>query len=342
MANDPLIYVPKTGPNAARFRTPKQRAKQKKKNKAFQTFLDVVVVLLVAGATYAMFKLTNVAPENQEINNPSVISTDNLDEVEDAVPAEPAYSLDLQPVIDTWMATLSGGEAGVQIVDLDYERVVGSANANETFATESDYKLFVVYEGWRRVETGDWSATEAAYGGYNTEECLDRAIRESHSGCAETLWGKIGRDNLEYIIQNNYGLENSSAAGLTSTPSDMARMMQIYYAHKDLSQETWKKIADSMLNQPISDPAGLCGGSCDWRGGLPKGFTRGTNVYNKVGWRHNGAYWVSYNDVAILEYPEYNRHFAIAVMTRGLASTERIITLGDMIEEATLAYLEME
>ena len=75
---------------------------------------------------------------------------------------------------------------------------------------------------------------------------------------------------------------------------------------------------------------------------MPKGFTRGTNVYNKVGWDHNGAYWTIYNDVAILEFPEYNRHFAVAVMTENLSSTERIIALGDALEEAILAYLELE
>ncbi|MBQ6320725.1 serine hydrolase [Candidatus Saccharibacteria bacterium] len=339
--NGPLVYVPKTGPNAERFRTPKQRAARRKKNKKLQTFLDIVVVLLVAGATYAMFKLTNVAPENQEINNPSVVA-DKPKEEEDA--EEPAEAkIDLSPVLSSWMGTLSGGvDAGIKIVDLDNEIEIGEINANKQFATASEYKLFVVYEGWRRVETKEWDAGETVYGGYNIEECLDRAIRESHSGCAEALWGKIGRDDLEYIIKNVYGLENSSAKDLSSTPSDMVEMMRYYYVHKDLSAETWKKIQDSMLNQPASDPADLCGGSCNWRQGLPAGFTRGTNVYNKVGWDHNGAHWTIYNDVAILEFPKQNRHFAMAVMTQNFSTTERIVALGDAVEEAILAYLELE
>lgn len=337
--NGPLVYVPKTGPNAERFRTAKQRTGRKKKNKKLQTFLDVMVVLLVAGATYAMFKLTNVAPENQEVNNPSVVA----DEPTDEEPEEEEYKIDLQPVVDAWLSeSLSGVDVGLQIVDLDYNRVIASVQPEKSFQTASEYKLWVVYEGYRRVEIGEWDANEAVYGGYTVEQCLDRAIRESHSGCAETLWSKIGRDNLEYIIKNTYGLENSTAAGLSSTAADMAEMMRYYYTHKDLSAETWAKIQDSMLNQPNSDPANLCGGSCNWRQGLPKGFTRGTKVYNKVGWAWNGAYWLVYDDVAILEFPDYNRHFAIAVMTAGLSSADYIATLGNEIEEALLAYLELE
>lgn len=340
----PLIFVPKTGPNAEKFRTPKQRAARRKKNKKLQTLLDIVVVLLVAGATYAMFKLTNVAPENQEINNPSVVANEPEEPEEpEEEPEKDRYQINLQPVVNTWLSeSLSGAKVGLEIIDLDNDRVVGSVEPEETFQTASTYKLWVVYEGWRRVEIGDWDADEAIYGGYTVEDCLDRAIRESHSGCAETLWTKIGRNELEYIIENTYGLEDSSAAGLSSTAADMAEMMKYYFIHKDLSSETWAKIQDSMLNQPNSDPANLCGGSCNWRQGLPKGFTRGTKVYNKVGWEWNGAYWVVYDDVAILEFPEHNRHFAIAVMTSGLSSAERLATLGDMLEEALIAFLDLE
>lgn len=344
MNDGPLVFVPKSGPNAERFQTKKQKAKRAKKNKKVQTLLDVIVVVLVAGATYAMFKLTNVAPENQEINNPSVVTAETLNE-KDSDESEPEGAeepkIDLQPVLNSWLGTLSGGmQVGVTILDLDEDGVIGTINGDEQFQTASAYKLFVVYEGWRRVEIGEWSASETLPSGYTIEECLDLAIRQSHSVCAETLWSKIGRNELEYIIANSYGLENSSASGFVSTPNDMVEMMRYYYVHKDLSDATWAKVQDSLLNQPASGDG--CDGPCDWRQGLPKGFTRGTKVYNKVGWDYNGAYWTIYNDVAILEFPEQNRHFAVAVMTSSLSSIERLVALGDALEEAILAYLELE
>lgn len=333
----PLVYVPKKGPNAARYQTAKQAKEKKKKNKALQTFLDVVVILLVAGATYAMFKLTNVKPENQEVNNPSVVAQTPEKEEDRPEPEVTKEVIDLQPVLDSWATMFTRSvDVGVVIIDLDEDKVVGKLNPDEVFLTASLYKLFPVYEGYRRVENGEWSFSDASYGGYTVGECLDLAIRQSHSGCAENLVAKIGAANLNSIVQSYYGLENTNATELVSTAADIAEMMRIYYNHKDLSDESYAKILDSMLNQG-SDPDGN-----DYRGGLPKGFTRGTKVYNKVGWDWNGAYWVVYDDASILEFPTANRHFAIAVMSTKFPSKDNITKLGDMLEEAILAYLEVE
>ncbi|MBQ7802542.1 serine hydrolase [Candidatus Saccharibacteria bacterium] len=337
----PLVYVPKKGPNASRFQTPKERKKQHKKSKTFQTILDIVVIILVAGATYAMFKLTNVKPENQEVNNPSVVSSVSDEEPE--APAETKTGINLQPVIDSWLSlSMQGAEFGVTIIDLEDGEVVGSVNIDRKFSTASVYKLFVAYEGYRRVENGEFGGEDAAYGGYTVNECLDLMIRESHSGCAENIAARIGWDNLDYIIYNQYGLENTNISSFTSTPGDVADMLELFFRHKDFSNETYAKFLDSMLNQPISDPSLCGGGRCDWRQGLPKGFTRGTKVYNKVGWDYNGAFWVIYNDAAILEFPEQNRHFAVAVMSERLSNVNSIVQFGDMLEEAILAYISEE
>ena len=82
-----------------------------------------------------------------------------------------------------------------------------------------------------------------------------------------------------------------------------------------------------MLNQPPTE--------YDWRQGLPAGFNHAL-VYDKVGWLWNQSYWAEYNDLAILEFPESNRHYAIAVMTEGLPDEKPLVTLGNQIEEAIL------
>ena len=295
--------------------------------------------MLVAGATYAVLKVTNVKPENQEKNNPEVVA----DKIIEEEPEKEEVEVDLQPVLNSWASTFSHNARGVAIIDLESGKVVGELDSGGKYATASLYKLFVVYEGYRRVETGALNGDEACWGGLTVNECLDRAIRESHSGCAESLLVKMGGGaEIDRIIRDNFGLENSSVPGLSSTPMDIAKMMEYYYRHKDLSEASWAKIKDSMLNQPVSDPQNNCEGACDWRRGLPKGFSENVNVYNKVGWDYNGAYWVVYDDAAILEFPKYNRHFAIAVMTSGFPNTNKIIELGEMLEEAITAYLQYE
>ena len=50
---------------------PSEIKKKHKRSRVAQVLLDVLTLILVAGATYAIFKLTAVAPENQEQNNPA-------------------------------------------------------------------------------------------------------------------------------------------------------------------------------------------------------------------------------------------------------------------------------
>lgn len=324
----PLVYVPRRGPNAPR--------KQKTKKKGWGILLDVIGGVLVAVMTFALFKITYVAPENKGKEETGVES------VEPEEPEEPEVEyakVNLQSVVDSWAGSLASGvETGVMIYDLDREEIVGELNAKERFASESLYKLFVVYKGYELIQDLSLDANRSCYGGKNVRECLDLAIRESNSSAAETLWSIIGRDVVEAAIHDEFMLDNSSASGLYTTAADMVQMMKIYYRHAGLSEAMIAQIKDSMLNQPPSDPLNLCGGRCDWRQGLPSGFSERVKVYNKVGWRYDGAKWASYHDVAILEFGE-ERHFAIAVMTSGLRSYSEISRFEGMVEEAISSQL---
>lgn len=241
--------------------------------------------------------------------------------------------IDFQSVIDDWKKSLkpSSAEVGVEIFDLDNNQIVANLDKDDSFSTESLYKLFVVYEGYRRLEQGTEKA-DTKIGKYTFEKCLDLAIRESNSDCAEAIVSRIGAKTMENIISTDFGLKNSSVIDLISTPSDITDMMKIYYEHKDLSEESWRKIQDSMLNQPPVDN-GLCYGLCDWRQGLPSGF-KTAKVYNKVGWLYNGSNWTSYHDAAIIELNGH--HYIITIMTKN-SNPESLADLGSKIEEKILA-----
>ena len=252
-----------------------------------------------------------------------------LDEPEEE-PEEIITSVDFQAVIDSWVKTV-GGNKSILIYDLDLGQKVGEYNIKENYNTASLYKLFVVYEGYKRVENGTWdSNAKAGSTGYTILKCLDLAIRESYSPCAETLWSKIGQDNLDKIIETEWGIINSDISKLTSNVGDIMLIMQRFYEHPDFSDPALLEVMwDSFLNQPKT--------TYEWRQGLPSGFTR-ADVYDKVGWAYNaeGKYWNIYHDAAIVKFPvedEETRNFIIVVMTNKI-DFKNIRKFGTEIENA--------
>ena len=243
-------------------------------------------------------------------------------EPEDELPILPE-PISFQTVVDEWTNSVDGDNS-VLIYDIERDEVAGEYNADESYNTASLYKLFVVYEGYRRIASHEWSADEIIGNtGYDLATCLDLAIRESYSPCAETIWAMIGRTELDDIIVNDYGITNSDISHLTSNPKDILKIMLMFYKHElALDAATLGRMKDSFLNQPIT--------TYNWRQGLPSGFSK-ANVYNKVGWNYNGSYWTIYHDAAIVEFPEDDRHFIVIVMT-GKVPFQKIRDFGTMLE----------
>lgn len=286
----------------------------------------ITAIAAVGAVTYFALKWANKddAPEQlvEEI-------TDGENEPVEEEPVLPER-IDSQPVVDEWVAGV-GGNKSVLIYDLMRDEVVGEYNTAEEYNTASLYKLFVVYEGYRRLQSGEWDANAAAGAtGHTILECLDLAIRESNSPCAETLWGKIGYDELDEIVRNDFGITNSDIQSFRSNAEDIAKMMQIFYKHQEITNEDLlARMKDSFLNQPAT--------TYDWRQGLPSGFAL-ANVYNKVGWDYNPAgYWNVYHDAAIVEFPEAGRDFIVVVMTNQVPF-QKIRDLGARLESEFSKY----
>ena len=231
---------------------------------------------------------------------------------------------ELAKIVENWRSE-AGGTSSVLIYDLDNEKTLVASNSTKTYNTASLYKLFVVYEGYRRLQNGTWLASDSAgQTGKTRLECLDLAIRESNSACAETFWSEIGHSELDSIIKTDFKITNSNISGLASTPEDILKIMRLFYLHPNLdSSDLIATMKDSFLNQPVT--------TYDWRRGLPAGFSTAVNVYNKVGWDWGGSTWNIYHDAAILEFPEENRHFAVIVMTNKIANA-KISELGTTLE----------
>lgn len=272
--------------------------------------------------------------EPMEIEPEEEISEIIEEEVVEEEPVLPE-KIDFQIVVNEW-ANSTTGNRSVLIYDLDRDELVGEYNPDERYNTASLYKLFVVYDGYRKVQSGEWAADDTVgRTGRSIIECLDLAIRESNSECAEPLWAMIGRENLDATISNDFGIVNSNISSLLSNPNDILSMMRIFYEHEEIFDDSLvEQMKDSFLNQPKT--------TYNWRQGLPSGFSV-ANVYNKVGWDYNpnGNYWNIYHDTAIVEFPEQDRHFIVVVMTNRVPY-QKIAELGQRIEETFLQSISAE
>ncbi|MDO4742050.1 MAG: serine hydrolase [Candidatus Saccharibacteria bacterium] len=236
-------------------------------------------------------------------------------------------AIDFQPIINEWVAQTTG-EKGIIIYDLDLGVVSGSYHADEKFKTASLYKLFVVYEGYRRIQNGVWGENDLVGGtGFFTLNCLDLAIRESDSVCAESLWARIGYDELDRIVATDFGLPKMQVKSLAAMPMEIAIMLKLFYNHSEIIRSDLVEIMkDSFLNQPTIN-------NHDWRKGLPSGFSERVKVYNKVGWEYNDGKLLVYNDAAIVEFADEGRHFIVVVMTDQVP-INNIREFGAKLEEA--------
>ena len=299
------------------------------KKHRFNFTMSLAILMIVIGITIGVLAKILISPTPTVA--PEIITeketTDHAQEDENT-----PKNINFQPIIDEWVESVNGNKS-VIIYDLDREEIAGAYNTTEEYGTASLYKLFVVYEGYRRLENGTWQATaKAGSTGYTILECLDLAIRESHSPCAETLWSTIGHTNLDNIIKTDFNIQNSDISHLVSNPEDILKIMQIFYQHQDIkTPELISRMKNSFLIQPIT--------TYDWRQGLPSGFSENVNVYNKVGWQYNrtGGYWDIYHDAAIIEFPDKNRSFITIVMTNRVPS-EKISELGIKIEQHFSMY----
>ena len=287
-------------------------------------FLAILAVL-IATLTVVIWLLFIPLTEKNPEQNTETEANESASEFSENTETE-VQKIDFQPTIDEWVKNV-GGNKSILVYDLERDEIVGSYNAAESYNTASLYKLFVVYEGYRRLESGEWQTEDVAGStGYTILECLDLAIRESYSPCAETLWEYIGHAELDEIIKNEFKITNSDLSHLISNTEDITDMMKIFYNHTDIIDgQLIAQIKDSMLVQPST--------TYNWRQGLPSGFSK-ANVYNKVGWDYNpdGGYWNIYHDTAIVEFPEEDRHFIVTVMTNKIPY-QKIRQLGTEIEK---------
>lgn len=238
--------------------------------------------------------------------------------------------INLQPVVDQWLAS-TNKQVGLVVYDLDNNRTAAYYQPNTIFYTASIYKLFFAYDGYKQlsiqqIDGSQYLTTTPEKGQLSYSQCLDLMIRESYNGCADPIReNKAAQIRVNQLIKQ-LQLTGTSNYGLDSTANDLTQLLKLYWEHPDLAPWYWQQLSDSMLNQPET--------TYDWRQGLPAGFSNQVLVYDKVGWSFGGTTWDIYNDAAILEFPELDRHYTVVVLTQNTSSANLIARLGRMLEQA--------
>lgn len=290
----------------------------------FIAFSITLVSARIIHVVIAEHNQDNIAEESTSEKN------DEEDRKNEETVTTPSF-INLQPIVDEWANTIVNGKAGIMVYDLDHSRIAAEYNANEPFYAASLYKLFFVYDGYSQIENSSENPDEFFVFSYDKGNlsfatCLDLMIRESYNPCADPMRADPNKFARVEDFINQFGLNGTSNAGLETTAADMVELLKIYYRHTNLSETTWQKILDSMLNQPPT--------TYDWRQGLPSGFKVAT-VYNKVGWNSDNGHWTTFNDVAIIDFPEQNRHYIVAILTSDI-NPENIGRFGQMLENAII------
>ena len=128
--------------------------------------LGISLVLLGLATTFLAFVICFIIGDNFYHGN---ILTSREEPAESEVESRPTEEaseskfreINFQPVIDEFVNG-SGGNKSVIVYDLDREQLAGVYNPTSEYNTASLYKLFVVYEGYRRLEDHTWEANEMA------------------------------------------------------------------------------------------------------------------------------------------------------------------------------------
>lgn len=260
-------------------------------------------------------------------NNQSVAETKTTNEDTPTPPVNIANAVKLQPIVNSWILE-TNNKVGVVIFDLDRNETVASHNPDEIFPTYGVNQLALTYDGYRRLDAGlEKADTNIGYE-INYNDCLNLMLRESNDTCANLFLSNSERN--ESLINFYANLEIANTDNNAFTANDLSKLLQHIWKHEDLSLISWAKLQDSMLNQTANDS------TVDWRQGLPSGFST-ARVYSKAsGEMDSNGNWITYSDLALVDFVKLNRHFAVVVIGENINDLSSFSRLGTLIEGKVL------
>ncbi len=189
-----------------------------------------------------------------------------------------------------------------------------SLNAEEKFKTASVYKLFVMDTIFDYAKKGKLELTQ------NILTNINSMITVSSNEAAWYLANLVSWDVIGNTM-NKLGLENTSLnSPITSTPSDIARFLDLLHQRKLVDEAYSEKMYQTMLKQQINDR-------------IPKLLPEGTPVAHKTGELDDVR-----NDVGIVTTK--NNTYMIVLMSKGMKSEAEVKNTMAQISKDIYQYFE--
>ena len=293
---------------------PRDRREQQKHLRIMR-LLWTLAVIAVLGTGLFLWLLTAHKKEPQGAQRQRSQVTDSEPATTQELPAPALPLVDLQPVVDNWVAKQSASYS-IEIYDVAAKKSIGSHQADRVLFAASLYKLFIAYLALEDIENGKQNPDEILIAGNTRKQCIDRMIRESHSPCGEAMMADMGPAQLESRLLA-LNITHTTFNGIKTTASDMVLILQYILQKRDLNDEHTAFLRDAMLKQEQK-----------YKNGLAKGMPAAT-VYSKVGW--NGT--ANYHDVGIIVLPD-GREFVVAILSQGNGSSKPIANFATTIYTA--------
>lgn len=285
-----------------------------KQNKLKKSGLIALVVAfsvaLIAGFVWWTF-IRIPSFDNSSESTYELYENEQQEEVEEESPTDTFQNI--QPVVDDWVAS-HPGTYSIYIIDRQ-GNILAKHDENQVFFAASLYKLYVAYEGYRKIDDGTYSLQEEYLNGKTRGYCLDSMIRDSNSACGEKMMAELGQNYLTTKMEE-YGLKNTSLSGIQTTASDSSAILQKVYLGVGLTSASRESYLDSMKTQDDI-----------YRRGLPSGFANSV-VFNKVGWNLDQEW----HDASIVELSD-GRVVIVSVLTTN-AGYKNIAGFGQALEQA--------
>ncbi len=207
--------------------------------------------------------------------------------------------VNLQPVIDAWLAKQSG-DYGIVVYDPDNKQIIAQHQADKQFFTASIYKLYVVYLELIDIQLAKRDPGEQFRGDYTRQKCIEEAVRTSDSPCAEALMAELGQASINDRLKA-FGLTNTSFPGFVTSANDVALVLERLQGNRDFGQDLVGLLRGVMKQQV-------------YRNGLPLGMPEAV-VADKVGFSETPHY----HDVGIISLPN-GREYIVVFLSQGVGS----------------------
>lgn len=266
----------------------------------------VVIIVLVAVVSIAslLWPSSTKAPQKSAQKSQSSNQKPAPKEVKPA-------KVDLQPTVDTWLASQSG-DYGIVVYDPSNKAVIASHQPDKPYFTASIYKLYVAYLALMDTQTGAQNPESVVLAGQTLKQCLYKMIHSSDSPCGEKVLNTMGQASVTNRLKTEFNLANTSFPAFTTSAQDITTILGRLQTNQDLNTENTAFLLDAMKTQI-------------YRTGLPKGMPEAT-IADKIGF-DSPKIW---HDTAIVTLPN-GREYIVSILGGGGVGSADIANFGQTI-----------